>query len=664
MRKTITLLLCLTLCLSLSLGAFASGAASGETSGGPSDMNGASNDENSVIVIRNGALSVNEDRGSVETGASGEISAGVIRGAYITGANDEANGVYFATDDDDAQFVIGGEEDLYDVEGVGSFNTVIELEGPADDPNTECAYGVGVTAMIIKQMTKTLLRKLEFVEYAQAFLAGRNYASDMNAIYTLSGEHETNLIVNDSVLRADGASGGFMPDFKLLVGSARDTLFLGEDIWLYNSAFIARDWGALSHDTNTRDIQLYAVNTCAETYDGGYVLYALDGTENYLYGSRLVSPQYGMFVMGHGTAILDSVDAADDAALAHGAADEANPVTADGRSLLAGGCNAVVFHVNGGVMEPGVFTVRNAVVSTLPEDVTSACGNDMAFDLDSYLLSPVKFGESWFYMENCLGSLIVTRSHGGVISFEDGAELRAANGVLVQTLVGYDSDAGSIYHDSTDSRVLADVTVNIDAPVTGDILHQDYQRDMYVNVNADYAGRVTTGSITAWNALWSAEGLADLLARGGHTGDFALTGEAVANIRSCLVREEDAAAYTDVFGVHMTVSGGAAWTVEGESSVLSLTVEDGAAVDADEYYVNCSFGADGYLDPVTGTKLGALPAGTYANVVLIGGDAASAEASSEASPELPLEAMDILEIGGQEYVRLDDLMISLLLGSR
>ncbi|MGN0505197.1 MAG: TIGR03111 family XrtG-associated glycosyltransferase, partial [Lachnospiraceae bacterium] len=32
-----------------------------------------------------------------------------------------------------------------------------------------------------------LLRKLEFVEYAQAFLAGRNYASEKNAIYTLSG---------------------------------------------------------------------------------------------------------------------------------------------------------------------------------------------------------------------------------------------------------------------------------------------------------------------------------------------------------------------------------------------------------------------------------------------------------------------------------------------
>ena len=28
---------------------------------------------------------------------------------------------------------------------------------------------------------------MEFMEYAQAFLAGRNYASELNAIYTLSG---------------------------------------------------------------------------------------------------------------------------------------------------------------------------------------------------------------------------------------------------------------------------------------------------------------------------------------------------------------------------------------------------------------------------------------------------------------------------------------------
>ena len=32
-----------------------------------------------------------------------------------------------------------------------------------------------------------LLRELEFMEYAQAFLAGRSYASELNSVYTLSG---------------------------------------------------------------------------------------------------------------------------------------------------------------------------------------------------------------------------------------------------------------------------------------------------------------------------------------------------------------------------------------------------------------------------------------------------------------------------------------------
>lgn len=38
-----------------------------------------------------------------------------------------------------------------------------------------------------KGFFKRLLRKLEFMEYAQAFLAGRSYASETNSVYTLSG---------------------------------------------------------------------------------------------------------------------------------------------------------------------------------------------------------------------------------------------------------------------------------------------------------------------------------------------------------------------------------------------------------------------------------------------------------------------------------------------
>jgi len=486
------------------------------------------------------------------------------------------------------------------VEGIGSFNSVIEVFGPEADPNKECWYGVGITT------------EGGILTVDNTYIHTEGYRA--SAIYTPSGDHETQLVVKDSVLWADGAPGGFIPDFKLLVGSARATLILGEDLWFYNTDIVARDWGAFSHDTNTKDIQLYAVNSYGETYQGGYGIYALDGTQNFLYGTELISPQYGMFVMGQGEAVLDDSAAADEAALAYAG----GAIFENRKALLAGGCNAAVFHVNGSVMDPGILTIRNAVVTTMPEDIVSKYGNEMHFDLESYLLAPVKFGESWFYMQHCLGSLVTTRSHGGIINIEEGAELRAANGVIVQTMIAYDDMAGSIFRDSDSTRELKDVTVNLNTSVDGDILHEDYQRNMVINVGADYTGLVTTGSITAWNNLWTAEGLAALLAEGGYEDAYELSDEAVANVRSCLVREEDAAAYTDVFGVTMNVAAGGCWIAEGESSVLALNLADGAAVVAEEIYVGCAFGADGMLDPATGTAVDALTAGSYENVVVIG----------------------------------------------
>lgn len=597
MRKIISIFLCVALCMGLGCTAFASGEAS---SGAGDQMYGLTNDANSVIVIQSGVLTENDAAGTYEVAASGEISENTISGVKIVGANDQSNAIYLSEEDDAAEFTVGGAEDFYEVDGVGSFNTVIEVAGPTTDPEQECWYGVGITTLGgVLTVDNTYI-------YTEGYRA--------STIYTPSGDHETQLVVKDSVLWADGAPGGFIPDFKLLVGSARGTLLLGEDVWFYNTDIVAHDWGAFSHDTNTRDIQLYAVNSYGETYSGGYGIYALDGTQNYLYGTELVSPQYGMFVMGEGEAVLDSTDAADEIALSYAGDTEFE----NQRSILAGGCNAAIFHVNGSVMEPGILTIRNATVTTMAEDIVSKYGNEMYFDLDSYLLAPVLYGESWFYMQHCLGSLVVTRSHGGTINIEDGAELKAANGVIVQTVIGYDSMAGSIYRDSGDTRELKDVTVNISTSVEGDILHEDYQRNMVINVSADYTGLVTTGSITAWNNYWTAEGLEALLAAGGHSGDFEVSEEAVANIRSCLVREEDTAAYTDVFGVTMNIAAGGCWIVEGESSVVVLNLADGAAVVADEIYVNCAFGEDGMLDPATGTAVEALTAGVYENVVLVG----------------------------------------------
>ena len=60
-----------------------------------------------------------------------------------------------------------------------------------NDLTVNCMTGAVLTRPDMVQKYKfgisRLFRKLEFVEYAQAFLAGRNYASETNSVYTLSG---------------------------------------------------------------------------------------------------------------------------------------------------------------------------------------------------------------------------------------------------------------------------------------------------------------------------------------------------------------------------------------------------------------------------------------------------------------------------------------------
>lgn len=59
------------------------------------------------------------------------------------------------------------------------------------DPSMNVATGVILTDPDLIEKyprgRRRLFRKLEFIEYAQAFLAGRNFASEINYLYTLSG---------------------------------------------------------------------------------------------------------------------------------------------------------------------------------------------------------------------------------------------------------------------------------------------------------------------------------------------------------------------------------------------------------------------------------------------------------------------------------------------
>ena len=67
------------------------------------------------------------------------------------------------------------------------YNMVCKFE---EDPTLNCMTGAILTEPAEIDAYKgfgRLIRRLEYVEYAQAFLAGRSYAADNNDIYTLSG---------------------------------------------------------------------------------------------------------------------------------------------------------------------------------------------------------------------------------------------------------------------------------------------------------------------------------------------------------------------------------------------------------------------------------------------------------------------------------------------
>lgn len=68
------------------------------------------------------------------------------------------------------------------------YNMVCQFE---QESNIDCLTGTIMTNPYLidnsKPFSKRLLQKLEFFEYCQAFLAGRNFQSEFNSIFTLSG---------------------------------------------------------------------------------------------------------------------------------------------------------------------------------------------------------------------------------------------------------------------------------------------------------------------------------------------------------------------------------------------------------------------------------------------------------------------------------------------
>lgn len=501
------------------------------------------------------------------------INGTTASGVMLSSCDYSATGIVIS----DGSYTFGGDDDNYTVysdpennyvgtsvlegtETIGSFNSVLlfDLNDEVDASATTGSSGIDVENIAILNINNV---------YMQVDGARRYVASNYNT---------GTMIVNDSYLVSTGNADGntdnislpFSNEALLISGAARTNFSIGSSkTYYFNSIVIAEGWAALSTDSATDSgLDLYAYNTNAKALNGGYGTYADTNCRVWLYGSNLNSAEIGGIISKNGQITVADGDSADSGVTQYNTGE----TTSEGTTVTAGR-NAFMLHapdmMGEGVSaaDCGTLSVSNSTLVT-SEDLTST------FDYSSYS-SDVKA-----YVDYVSGDDILVKSTSADITLEN-TLMESYNGVLVHSVINSDSQSNFLEAGDNDSVQPISVAM-IDMDVEGNIVHEDYQRNMEVNLdNTILKGDIIQGSYDSWQALWAENGVttANWLPDSSWTGNNELS---------------------------LTVSGDSTWTIADQSTLSSLTIEDGAIINAEDgFFVEMTVDGE-RTDIVPGTYTG------------------------------------------------------------
>ncbi len=665
--------------------------------------------DNAAIVIENGAVTVADDADELVAGdiSANGISGTYVYYSKIGPWNKTStladggvagqSGILINNQADspaaDDVITIGGDELLYSVESDYSeiadrkFNTVVILDNDdkgelnplgadsdtvfdeiEDLDNSNCTFpGVGLYVAGNKLYLNNAL--IETV------------GTHRPALYTASNDdpnkavdQQATVVLTDSVLMGWGSEGdgSSAPTFTGMYGSTRPTLLNSNgDIYFYNSAVYGSDWGAYSLD-QASGTHLYVVNSYDINTVGGYGVYAL-GADNsvWMFGSKTVSAQYGIILCAQGSIYMNNMGAAyetqqmnvaagstaeittftgDAMAEYDGVIDEADYLVPGGGSFVSGSVNAVSFTADGsGQLLDSHLIATDTYFSTLDEDVADQDGNlltnIMEYNALSYLAdyAPITNGAPYFFFNHIDGSTLCYRSINNQTVLT-GCDIVSRTGVIIHSVLGYDPSAGGIDVADGTEYVGLDITLN-DMDLTGDILHEDYQRKMVLTMNGtSLTGAVVTGTLAGWNSAIETEVETAWNSVDPFVDETLTVGEvaeaAGISMDSTIATLEKNDTYESFWGVRMTLDAASTWTVTGDSSLAELTVADASSIQAPEgselaIYVDVDMdNAMTAFDVTTGTLVDQLAPGTYHNVVILvtSGAAEAPAAAAGASP--------------------------------
>lgn len=509
--------------------------------------------------------------GDLETGFKGSAALddkdGILTSHGASGLKIEgealSNGIAIELNSEDETFMLGGGDIYYTINGM-FYNSIIKVDSGEGNEHEGCeaVYGVGVAINKGELWIRNSYIKSE--------------STRSTSIYALSSNN-TSVVVVNSYLEAH-SSEVWMPSFKLLYGGARATLLMSRNnSWFYGSDIATNTWGAISQDSI--DASTYVINSTMKATEGGYGSYQ---TYNlYLYGSKMYSAQYGIFMCGTSYVLTDT-----------GAAGKADTkgmmlkvpdyvVRESTSTTVIAPTNAVVVHTSlaaDNQIASGDF--KNSVLSTmaadLPKDVGTLSYSDRFF-IPGANPNGDACGQAYFFNRNLFGSVILIRSMNADFSIDD-TVMRSSNGVLLQSVITYDPPNASGYLPSGDTADSGISVIFKNRTYTGDILHEDYQRQMTVTLgeNAVFKGKVVSGTVASWNEKWSDENLAAAVAEDNiDTNGFGEDWKEL--VRTELIQNSVDESY-ECKGVSMIIRGGAKWIITGTSSLSSLIIEEDGTI--------------------------------------------------------------------------------------
>ncbi len=559
MKKLLAFLLVLCLCAGLGTAGFASGEASGESAedAGPKaalvfgdegeDVENEQTDGYSLTFYPGGGRDAEGLRGfaftSESSGAALLYSEPTVDAVDLTLGGDAVN-----FDPNDADVSEAAVKFLRGV-GVDSFDSVILLgDDAAADSCPPVISAKGWTNLSISGVLLLAAGAGRSAFYAD--VSGGSTVPGPGAASGQQGQEEPVVIVSNSLLETTGGAGvGGEISVGGSGGRARGIQPQGKSItYLYNSAIVSRTWGAWSTDSARQNLDLVAWRSLGLS-QGGYGAYADTSCHLFLYGSTVMGSSDGIVASNNGEIYAtDSADMTDTTTLrglmgkndARGLCWTDHPAAAADvmDSVILGGQTAVQFHMP----DLGHSGAKNQTRATLYMD-------GGALVTDESLLQNGADGLA-AYNRRYAGACIVTKS-AQVQARLIGTEMASWNGELIHTMINSDSNINAIA--DGDETVGSDITL-IDMDVTGDIVHDDYQRELYLTLdNTTLTGAVYCHTCDEWNALCEAE----------FDGSYIV----------------DPDGYDTWWGVTLTLSGNSVWNVTDTSVVTDLILNDGAVVN-------------------------------------------------------------------------------------